>query len=79
MPIRYFYVQTYGEKRRFAQGKEWHTSHKNVVWFNNIAQLVDEIVVVDNGSTDKTLEILRTCPKVVSIDHTKHSSRRPRW
>lgn len=40
-------------------------------WLRNIEKLVDEIVVVDNGSTDGTLEILQRSPKVVSIDQTE--------
>ncbi|MEP7142921.1 MAG: glycosyltransferase family 2 protein [Ferruginibacter sp.] len=40
-------------------------------WLSNIEKLVDEIVVVDNGSTDGTYEILKAHSKVVDIVQTK--------
>ena len=40
-------------------------------WLDNVEKLVDEIVVVDNGSTDGTFEILQARPKVVDIARTE--------
>lgn len=39
-------------------------------WLDNVEKLVDEIVVVDNGSTDGTFEVLQAHPKVVDIART---------
>lgn len=40
-------------------------------WLNCFEKLVDEIVVLDNGSTDGTYELLKAHPKVVDIIHTE--------
>ena len=40
-------------------------------WLEHIGPLVDEIVVVDNGSTDGTREKLRAHPQVVAVAETE--------
>ena len=40
-------------------------------WLKCYEKIADEIVVLDNGSTDGTFELLKTHPKVVSIISTK--------
>ena len=40
-------------------------------WLNCIEKLADEIVVLDNGSTDGTYEILKAHPKVTDIIRTE--------
>lgn len=40
-------------------------------WLNCIEKIADEIVVLDNGSTDGTFELLKSHPKVVDIVQTE--------
>lgn len=40
-------------------------------WLQNMEKLVDEIVVLDNGSTDGTYEVLAAHPKVTAIERTE--------
>ncbi|MBD1365374.1 glycosyltransferase family 2 protein [Mucilaginibacter sp. ZT4R22] len=37
------------------------------VTLKNLASNVDAIIALDDGSTDKTLDLLRSCPKVIEI------------
>jgi len=41
------------------------------LWLENMSELVDEIVAVDNGSSDGTYEILQRHPKVVAVERTE--------
>ena len=38
---------------------------------SKLEELVDEIVIVDNGSTDGTLNVYKECEKIVAIENTK--------
>ena len=40
-------------------------------WLNCFEKIADEIVVLDNGSTDGTYEVLKASPKVVDIARTE--------
>src|SRR5687768_13417818 len=40
-------------------------------WLERFEKLVDEIVALDNGSTDGTYEVLKAHPKVVDIVRTE--------
>jgi len=40
-------------------------------WLGRMENLVDEIVVVDNGSTDGTFEIIKRHPKVTMLERTE--------
>ncbi len=40
-------------------------------WLKNLAKLSDEIVAIDNGSTDGTYETLKAHPKIVEIVRTE--------
>lgn len=40
-------------------------------WYDSISNLADEIVIVDNGSTDGTYEFFSNCSKVVNIIKTE--------
>jgi len=40
-------------------------------WLGRMENLVDKIVIVDNGSTDGTYEIIKSHPKVTMLEQTE--------
>lgn len=46
-----------------SQNGEWILSK----WLERTCKFVDAIIMIDHGSTDRSVEILKSCPKVIQI------------